>query len=313
VSVDVVVVSYNSGPHLARALASVGDPASVLVIDNRSSDDSVAVARGLGATVVANDQNLGFAAAANQGVALGTSELVLLLNPDAELGPDTLEVLGRALDDDPGLAVVSPRIVHPDGSEEQVWWPFPSAAGAWREALGLHRLGRRSGLPPDDPSPDDPSTDDRPGFVIGACLLMRRDRFEALGGFDTRFWLYAEESDLCRRLADDGWRVAVIDGAVATHVGGASSAGIETVTDEHFARGAELFVLKHSGRAALVSLRLAQVVGSAPRAIAVRDPGRRRWHRFRLTRAARLLATHPTRVPPAPGPTGPTGVDGGAG
>jgi glycosyltransferase involved in cell wall biosynthesis/GT2 family glycosyltransferase len=288
VNVDVVVVSYNSAPHLARALAGIPADATVTVIDNASSDESAAIARRAGAHVVVNETNTGFAAAANQGVRLGHHELVLLLNPDAELGPDTLASLVQALEADPGLAVVSPRLVRPDGTEERVGWPFPSAAGAWREALGLHRL-----RPTAEPA----------GFVIGACFLVRRAQFEQVGGFDPRFWLYAEESDLCRRLHDAGWRVGVVDAARATHVGGASSTGIEAVTSEHFARGAELFVRKHDGRAALVGLRAAQVVGSLPRALVLRDPVMRERHRFRLRRAARQLVTHPTLVP-GDAPTG---------
>ncbi len=290
--VDVVVISYNSAPHLGRALASIPAGATVTVVDNASSDDSADIARQAGARVVVNPVNVGFGAAANQAVALGHHELVLLLNPDAVLRPDTLQVLVRALADDPGLAVVSPRVVRPDGSDERVRWPFPSARGAWLEAFGLHRLGwpGRSG-------PNGSVGGPEPGFVIGACFLVRRALFEQLGGFDRRFWLYAEESDLCRRLDQAGWRVAVVEGAEVTHVGGASSVGIESITAEHFARGAELFVAKHQGRSALVSLRLAQLVGSAPRALVLRDPARRRWHRYRLSRAARLLVTGPTRIP----------------
>ncbi len=125
-----VVVSYNSAPHLGRALASIPAWATVTVIDNASTDDSAAIARQAGAQVVINATNSGFAAAANQGVALGHHDLVLLLNPDAELGPDTLETLVRALAADPGLAVVSPRVVRPDGADERVHWPFPTARGA---------------------------------------------------------------------------------------------------------------------------------------------------------------------------------------
>ncbi len=326
-NVDIVIVSYNSAPHLGRCLASLPRTHStdagagamtvtvtVTVIDNASSDDSAAIARAAGARVVVNPANVGFAAAANQGARLGHHELVLLLNPDAELGLGTLDALRAALVADPGLAVVSPRVVRPDGSEERVFWPFPSAARAWAEALGLHRVGTSTDVTDVTDVTDGPDGPEPTGFVIGACFLVRRAAFEQMGGFDPRFWLYAEESDLCRRLHDAGWRVAVIspsgrtaserlDGTAARHIGGARSAGVEAVTSEHFARGAELFVAKHDGRAALVSLRLAQVVGSVPRSIVLRDRAKREVHRFRLQRAARLLLTHPLTVPThRPGP-----------
>ena len=138
---------------------------------------------------------------------------------------------------------MSPRLRTPEGGEQRVRWPFPSAGGAWREALGVHRLRPCS---------------DESGFVIGACFLVRRAAFEELGGFDTRFWLYGEETDLCRRALDAGWRVALASELVADHVGGASGDGLEGLVVEHFERGGEHLVAKHDGRSALVSYRLAQ-------------------------------------------------------
>src|SRR5207302_11031231 len=134
--------------------------------------------------VVRNTENRGFAAAANQGAALGDSGLILFLNPDAVLEHSDLDVLVRALDD-PNVGAAGPRLVHPDGSEQTPWWPFPSPTLAWREAFGLERLRPRR-----------VRVDGSVDFVVGACLLVRRSAFDQLGGFDERFWLYGEEADL---------------------------------------------------------------------------------------------------------------------
>ncbi|MGH9153752.1 MAG: glycosyltransferase family 2 protein, partial [Acidimicrobiales bacterium] len=176
--------------------------------------------------------------------------------------------------------------VGPDGAEQRAWWPFPSPAATWAEALGLHLLRRRP-------------EDGRRGFVVGACLLVRRAAFEAVGGFDERFWLYGEEADLCRRFWAAGWSVRHVPEAVATHVGGASGDGPGGVAFEHFQRGAEHYIAKHHGGAALVVHRLGLLVGSALRlpALALRPGDPRIGRRWRMARRlARHLATHPTRV-----------------
>ena len=120
---------------------------------------------------------------ANHGWPAGTAELVLFLNPDALVDAASLEQLCRRMDDDPELGSSSPRLRATRRDEQRVWWPIPSA-----RAPG----GRRSGSTGSCRSAAE-------GFVIGACFLVRRSVFEALGGFDERFWLYGEETDLCRR------------------------------------------------------------------------------------------------------------------
>lgn len=281
-NLDVVVVTYNSESLVADAIEALPASARVVVVDNASRDDSVAVARRLGARVIENPVNAGFAAAANQGAAAGSSELVLFLNPDARVDSATLERLCGRFETDPELAVLSPRLVTPDGSEQRVLWPFPSASEAWREAFGLHRLPwKRSGSD---------------GFVIGACFLIRRSVFETHSGFDTRFWLYSEEADLCRRVRRAGGRVDLAADLVASHVGGASGRGMEDLVFEHFERGGEHVVAKHDGRRALVSYRWANLAGALLRAVVVRDSERRRLHRSRAGRILRLLRKSPQTV-----------------
>jgi GT2 family glycosyltransferase len=242
----------------------------LFVVDNASTDASAHIADSAGAHVLRNPANSGFAAAANQGAALGHAELILFLNPDATLEADDLGLLVRALDD-PSVGAAGPRLVHPDGSEQRACWPFPSPLRTWREAFGLASA-----------SPD---------FVVGACLLVRRDAFERLGGFDERFWLYGEETDLCRRLRDSGLRVAHVPEARAVHVGAASAGALGPATFEHFQRGAELFIRKHHGRAGLALHRVGLLVGSVLR-LPVR-PARRPI----VARLLRELIRRPTEVP----------------
>lgn len=285
--VDVVVVAYESADTLTACLAALPAEARAVVVDNGSQDGSAAAAEQLGARVVRNHENRGFAAAANQGAMLGAAELVLFLNPDAIVGGGDLEQLVDALVAHPSTAAVSPRLLRADGGEQRAWWPFPSPAETWREALGFHRL-----------RPARPARDGAVPFVAGTCLLVRRRAFEAVGGFDERFWLYGEDADLCRRLWSAGWRVKIVSGAVAVHVGGASGTGDAARTFEHFYRGAEHYVAKHHGPGGLAVHRAGLLVGSALRVpfLAVRRSGDARRRLATAARAARLLLSQPGRV-----------------
>lgn len=283
---DIVIVTYRSAAHLAACLAPLPAEARVIVVENASGDDAPELAAAAGAHVIRNDANLGFGAAANQGAAVGSADLILFLNPDAVVARTDLELLVKTLEADPGLAAVGPRLVYPDGTEQQPWWPFPSAAGTWAEAFGLHRL--RHSAP----------SGDEPGFVVGACLLVRRAAFTSLGGFDPRFWLYGEEADLCRRLWDAGWRVRLVPEAFATHIGGASGASIAGLTFEHFQRGGEHFIAKHHGPGALVAHRLGLLSGSLLRlpAMAIRRNKNAGYRWAVVRRLTRRLLTHPFTV-----------------
>ena len=278
---DVVIVGHESAGHIQRAIGDLPQHSRVIVIDNASIDDTATRARAAGAQVVVNDVNAGFGAAANQGAALGRAPAILFLNPDATIDADSLTRLLDALDRDPDLAVLSPRVRYDDGTEQRVVWPFPSSGGAWREAFGIHRLGRRNAT----------------GFVIGACFLVRRSMFERVGGFDTRYWLYGEETDLCARVIEAGGRVRASDDVWAQHVGGASRDTAPALVAEHFERGGERYVVDREGVGGLVSYRLAKATGSVVRSLAPGSASRRELHRARLARYARALVASPTRVP----------------
>jgi glycosyltransferase involved in cell wall biosynthesis len=284
--IDVVIVTYQSARHLGRCLGALPVGLRVLVVDNASTDGSADLAEALGCEVIRNQHNAGFGAAVNRAVRERVSAAhVLLLNPDAQVHESCVVRLLAAMQND-DVAVTGPRLLHPDGSEQRPWWPFPTARRAWKEALGVHRL-----------RPPDFSRSAEVDFVVGACFLIRTDAFRAVGGFDGRYWLYGEEADLCRRLAEAHWRIRFVAEASATHIGGASAASLNGAAEKHFARGSERFVLTHEGPGALVRFRVANLVGGAARSALLRRPDPRRATRaaqLRLT--ARALARHPSRL-----------------
>ncbi len=250
----------------------------MIVVDNASNDESASVADRFGATVVRNTTNRGFAVAANQGVALGDGELVLLLNPDAVVDEANLTLLVEALKED-GVGIAGPRLIMPDGSEQRPFWPFPSPRRQWRTALAPGPRSRRDG----------------PGFVVGACLLTTRSLWDKLGGLDESFWLYGEEADFCRRAFDLGYRAQLVEAAAVDHIGGVSGKALGEATFEHFVRGSERFVFKHHGTAGLVSYRLGAVVRHGLRSIVRRGPTGD-VDRANLRRSAHALRHHPTLV-----------------
>ena len=219
-----VIVTWNSAAHVAEAVRSVPEGVPVVVVDNASRDGSADVARRAGARVIEVGSNLGFGPACNLGAeASAPSETILFLNPDAALvdGPSVLAALLASLDSDPGVAAVAPALTG-DGQDAFHLRKLPTLGSLAREALLVNKLfpgnpGFRAERYLDRPR-DVPFDVEQPA---GAALLVRRDVFTALRGFDSAFspaWF--EDVDLCARIWQSGHRIRYVPSVVATHVGG---------------------------------------------------------------------------------------------
>lgn len=222
-----VIVNYNAGDHLlacVRSLRAEG-VAEVVVVDNESRDGSgEALARSdPAATFVPMGANFGFGTAANRGVALTSAPYVLVMNPDTVVGPGMVDALAAALDRDPALAAVGPRIDNPDGSRYPSARRFPSVAqSAGHGFLGLvwpaNRFSRAYKM--DDTGLAEARLVD---WISGACLMVRRPAFDQVGGFDESYFMYCEDVDLCWRMSRAGWGVGYEPGGRVVHVVGVSS------------------------------------------------------------------------------------------
>lgn len=224
--VDVVVVSYNSENHLRAAvepLAALPD-VRVIVVDNASADRSLECVTDLRITPIPQPANRGFAYGCNVGWRAGDAPFVLLLNPDAELEEASLRRLIATLEVNNRVGAAGPKIVEADGSLDFSQRRFPRLRSTYAQALLAHRILPRAAWT--DELVRDPEAYERPGspdWLSGACLLVRRDALERLGGLDEGFFLYCEDLDLCRRLRDDDYDVRFVPEAVCVHVGGASA------------------------------------------------------------------------------------------
>jgi GT2 family glycosyltransferase len=224
--VDVVIVSYNSSDHLrscVEPLLSTGE-LNVIVVDNASTDQSLGTIADLPVTVAAEAVNRGFAHGCNRGWRLGRAPYVLFLNPDAQISPAAIRTLVDVLNGDMSIGIVGPRIVNEDGSLALSQHRFPRVRSTFSEALYLHHLwpGRAwSSETVWDLDRYAQSCDVE--WLSGACLLVRRDLVERLGGFDEAFFMYSEDTELCRAAWSCGFRVRYEPASVAVHAGGRSA------------------------------------------------------------------------------------------
>jgi GT2 family glycosyltransferase len=254
---------------LRSLYADLGDlPAEVFVVDNASSDGSAdAIGREFPEVrLIANSANLGFGAANNLAMSKAQGEYLLLLNSDAFPKAGAIATLVNYLQANPKVGIVGPRLVHADGSLQLSCFRFPSPLRAWLENLWIstafadHRfLGDYRHWAHDSLRNVD--------WVIGACLLLRRNVFSQVGGFDEKFFMYSEEADWQRRIRDAGWDIAFIPDAVVTHLGGASGASEPARINRHFFESLDYYEYKHHGLFGLVFFRLAMIVGCSMRAM----------------------------------------------
>ena len=264
--VDVVVVSYETRETLLECLAAlVAEPtASVVVIDNASRDGTAAAVRERFPSVrlVANAENVGFARACNQGARESRAPYLLFLNPDATLAPGSLGALAAILEARPRVGVVGPRTRSANGDIQVSTGPDLSLVSEIRQRRLVRGVARRDaailveaeGLHAVEREVD---------WVSGACLMIRREAFDAVSGFDERFFLYEEDADLCRRVRQAGWQVLFSPTAEARHALGRSMARAPERARLEYQRSHLLYYRKHCGLLQRVALRLWLVARAA--------------------------------------------------
>jgi GT2 family glycosyltransferase len=224
----VIIPSWNSLALLRRCLGSfTGQDAGVelLVVDNGSSDGTVAYLEEIGVPHVSLPSNAGFAAAVNLGVARTSAPAVLVLNADTVLEPGCVAKLLEALDAEPSLGGVQPRILQ---LEAAVPPPDTASARIYSAGQALTRDGRAVEEGAGEPQRPQLLRRREVFGLCGAACLLRRELFTELGGYDERYFAFYEDVDLNVRARIAGWRFDYVPDAVVWHVGNASwQAGFE--------------------------------------------------------------------------------------
>jgi N-acetylglucosaminyl-diphospho-decaprenol L-rhamnosyltransferase len=275
-----VVVTYNSCAVIAQTLEEAarshrGGELDVIVVDNASLDGTATVVREQfpWVRVIESGSNLGFGRGCNLGVQEVTTPYVLLLNPDAVLPKESLKILIAFMDSHPAAAIAAPA-TWTYGTELQAAGGLPHPWQIILAAAGLrsHSKRRREILPSSPPF--------RTDWLGGGIMLIRSKDFRKLGGFDPRFFLYFEETDLCRRALSAGLELWAVGEATAHHLGGtaAKSSGQRLTYGasiaDHYFRSRFYYLVKHFGWSAAVLTEATEVLLLSAKSFAKRIIGR---------------------------------------
>lgn len=260
--VDIAIVNYNTRDLLRDCLASVlrAAPGTVVVVDHGSTDGSIGMVRGEFPDVVleVNPANPGYGAGANRAIRRTSAPYVVLLNSDTLLEPGALTALRQYLDAHPRAGLVGPRLRNPDGTLQRSCYHFLTpfqmlvAQTSW-----LARFFSSAPVLRDHFLPASSHDAARAvPWVKGAALAIRRTAFEAVGGFDETFFMYAEEMDLCYRLKEGGWDTHFAAVTDVVHVEAASTAQQRARMEVKLFDSVHLFYRRHYTRTQLQQLRL---------------------------------------------------------
>lgn len=293
-NVDVVVVSFNSADTIRSCVGMLAgaDAIEVTVVDNASEDAAVEALAELPVTVVALERNHGFAYACNRGWERGFAPYVLFVNPDARIDLESVGRLIATLEEDPRKGVAAPRILDAEGALEHSLRRFARLRSTYAQALFLHRIAPLATWV--DEVVRDPAAYARRGraeWVSGACMLVRREALNEVGGWDEGFFLYGEDQDLCRRMWSAGYEVLFEPAATAVHLGGASAPRARLLPV--LARSRIRYAGKHRSRAAAALERVGILLGALTHAVASNRG--RSWRRGQLQAARAALS--PRRQP----------------
>lgn len=253
--VSVVIVNFNAGDYLRRAVESVLDQQypslEVIVVDNHSTDGSTDWYRQQTQSdprlqFIPLESNTGFANASNHGIHRAGGRYLLFLNPDCRMFPGTLDALLRAIDADAGM--VGPRIVNPDGSEQRgARRDIPTPWQIFCVTLQLHKMMPqhprfRSFNRHLEPLPDAPEV---VPAISGACMLVTRSAVSRVGTMDGEFFLHFEDLDWCMRFNDAKEKILFAPAAVVEHTRGVCSAKRPVRAEYHKHRSLIRFLRKH--------------------------------------------------------------------
>jgi N-acetylglucosaminyl-diphospho-decaprenol L-rhamnosyltransferase len=231
--ISIIIVNYRTPDDLCRLLESLrrhapSDPHETIVVDNASGDDSLDRALSLFPEIraIRNPENRGFAAGVNRGIAEARGEVILLLNPDIQVLPGSIDQLHRFLVDHPRAGLVASRLLNPDGSLQHTCRRFYTLRTILLRRSFLGRLFPESRALKDHLMLDYDHREARVvDWVAGACMMVRREALDEVGPMDERYFMYFEDVDWCTRMHRRGWDVWYVPESEMIHGFRRASAG----------------------------------------------------------------------------------------
>ena len=251
---SIIIVNYNVREFLDNALVSILKAASgleheIFVVDNASDDGSVELVRSKFPSVklIVNDRNLGFARANNIALRQATGRCLLLINPDTIVQENTFQVLVDFFSKNPDVGMAGCKILNPDGTLQVACRrSFPTPMTAFTKIIGLSSLFPNSRmfsrynltyLNPEETYEVD--------AISGSFMMVRREVYETVGGFDEQFFMYGEDLDWCYRIQKAGWKVFYVHSTQIIHYKGESTKRSDLDEIRIFYQAMHLFVKKH--------------------------------------------------------------------
>ncbi|OGP92889.1 MAG: hypothetical protein A2156_10030 [Deltaproteobacteria bacterium RBG_16_48_10] len=250
IDLSLIIVNWNTKEYLLRCLESVfrsggKNSCEVILVDNGSQDGSAREAKRLFPTIhlIANDLNLGFAKATNQGLHHSSGRYLLLLNPDTEAGQGAIEELVHFMESHPDTGIAGAQLLNGDRSKQNSIANFPSLT---TELLNKSLL--RWLFPEKFPGKErDYSKPIEVDSVIGACLVTRREAMDQVGILDEDYFLFFEETDWCYRMKKAGWKVYHVPQAEVVHFQGRGAEASKKEAKVEYYRSRYHFFKKNRG------------------------------------------------------------------
>jgi GT2 family glycosyltransferase len=246
---SVIVLTHNTCELTLSCVRSVladCPAAEIIVVDNASSDGTFEAVQTAfpGVRVILNDANLGFARGNNLGLAAARGPYLLLLNSDTIVQPGALGALVRFIDAHPEAGACGPMLLNEDGSVQPSGRSLPTA---WRLIVDMTRMYRLWQSDMFEERGRDYRQVARVGELSGAALMIRREAYERVGGFDPALFAYYEDVDLCKRIGDAGYAIYYVPDARIIHLWARSSRAVPELAYRAGQDSARIYFLKHHG------------------------------------------------------------------
>ena len=242
IKISIIIPSYNTKDLLEKCLQSLGSDYEIVVIDNGSTDDSVAMLKKLQSQnpvikTIFNQKNKGFGGANNQGIKIATGDYLLFLNSDTLIKDKAPLRMAQFLKENPQVGVVGCRLLNKDGSSQPSAGPFPSPRITFIMLFTEHWLGDlvRSSF----------AKEKEVDWVMGAAMMVKKEVITKAGLMDEGIFMYMDEVEWCYRIKKAGFKVMFYPGAEITHLFGASSKSGRTDPILNIYRGLLYFYKKH--------------------------------------------------------------------
>lgn len=252
--ISFIIVNYQSREHLARCLASIQKlveiNAEIIIVNNDSLPLESSFSDNFQLKIIQAPKNMGFGSGVNLGAHSASGKYLFLINPDAEIVSASLQKISREFEQNKNLAILGAKII--DERDEMQAWIAGESITPWRiikNNLGLSQdqaiQKQKNNFPVD--------------WVSGGAMLIHKDLFQKVGGFDEKIFLYYEDIDLCRRVKKLGFDILYFPTLIVRHSGGKSFTN-KTTQKKYYYQSQEYYFQKHFGKLAGFLMKWLQII-----------------------------------------------------